>query len=141
MDRYVFRGKRLDNGEWAYGAYLNCGGLAFIVGHENVEVSGRSIMANPSFEVDPKTVGQCRFNDSQNKPTYDGDIVEDERGRQFVVFYSEHFQRLHLRPHNQKSKSDYEYYDKVGVEVFSWTYPDMKLTVIGNIHEKEAPTP
>lgn len=77
-----FRGKRLDNGEWAQG-YLN----AYTDGtHEIIMNSSRKQTAmfggNPFYtihserpEVDPATVGQYTGLECDNGSVYEGDIV------------------------------------------------------------------
>lgn len=76
MDRYSFRGKRLDNGEWVYGSY---------VPQYHSSKHGRRIDA--IFEsnefttfrhrIDPATVGQCTGAfDECGQSIYEGDIVE-----------------------------------------------------------------
>lgn len=56
MRPIIFRGKRLDNGEWVYGSLLLIGNLAYIY-------VGDSCPSEVNFEyefiaVDPATVGQ-----------------------------------------------------------------------------------
>lgn len=72
MDRYKFRGKRLDNGEWVYGCYsflkLGIGDLC----QHYIIVDGYT-----PVEVDPATVGQyTTLNDNQQNELYDGDIAK-----------------------------------------------------------------
>jgi uncharacterized phage protein (TIGR01671 family) len=69
-----FRGKRLDNGEWAYGDLTHYEDQVWI-GMDD----GR-----PEHEVDPSTVGEFTgITDLNNKEVYEGDIVcryEQEEG-------------------------------------------------------------
>ena len=60
-ERYLFRGKRKDNGEWVTG-YLIQGNNTYIVTPESIYymVVSISYMASVEFvEVIPETIGQC----------------------------------------------------------------------------------
>jgi len=71
MNRPIkFRGKRTDNGEWAYGYYI------VQPTHSGEDGHIISIGLNAYF-VDPETVGQYTgLTDRNGKEVYEGDIVE-----------------------------------------------------------------
>ena len=78
-DRYLFRGKRADNGEWVRGRLLSddvivpCG--------EEFEICGGYIECKnvKGFEVIPETVGQCvGLKDKNGKLIFESDIVNYE---------------------------------------------------------------
>ncbi|MBA3926565.1 YopX family protein [Listeria rustica] len=93
-----FRGKRLDNGEWAFGTYTNAYGDWInefapygpkMYGNEIVEDAGEHYAEN---EVDRETVtGFTGITDINENKLYDQDICEDENGNRFLVMWSMYF--------------------------------------------------
>ena len=70
-DRYLFRGKRIEDGEWVIGhlAVWSCG-RSEIWGHEKNNELYR-------FIIDPATVGQCTgLKDKNGRLTFEGDVVK-----------------------------------------------------------------
>lgn len=75
MNREILcRGKRIDNGEWAYGNYVNCTGpdcqpnetRHYIVGYPNAW-----------YEIYTSTLGECTgLRDRNGKRIFEGDIVK-----------------------------------------------------------------
>lgn len=71
-DRYLFRAKRIDNGEWVEGFYV-CNEMHYI----GVSCTEHNVVpAIRWFEADPHTVCQCTgLSDEDGKKIFDGDIV------------------------------------------------------------------
>lgn len=96
MREILFRGKRVDNGEWLKGYLHKIDGIgkgyrAFAIQVQDID----SRMCRPhSHEVIPETVGQFTgLTDKNGKKIFEGDIVrlEDfwDEGKVFIVKYTD----------------------------------------------------
>ena len=75
MREILFRGKRVDNGEWVEGYYELCG---YLVGTIEEDIYPTITPFNKyKHEVDPNTVGQWTgAYDKNDKRIFEGDIVD-----------------------------------------------------------------
>ena len=75
MREILFRGKRIDNGEWVFGFYSalpDCVGIVHMI--ETPKANPDE--TNVTYFVDPSTVGQFTgLTDQSGKRIFDGDIV------------------------------------------------------------------
>jgi len=87
MDRYLFRGKRLDNSKWVQGDLLTRpDGTPFGIRHYNN-------FGVDCAEIDPATVGQCTgLKDKNGKLIFEGDIAKgsyEETDGRIVDYFEE----------------------------------------------------
>lgn len=130
MREILFRGKRIDNGEWIYGfyfydsfynkAYITAG--RYCMGARERKPNQRIINA---FEVDQKTVGQYTgLTDKNGTKIFEGDIVKYGDTVHNVVF-------------EQRNGTAYFGLVYSTLETLSFGYyQDLKqIEVIGNIYD------
>ena len=135
MREILFRGKRMDNGEWVEGWYQPETTIKHWNGsQETVGVTIAYKVEEGFLEdtlVDPPTVGQYTgLNDKHGKRIFEGDILflDDING---IVNYGTGCFCVKL------SGPDYLYHNNPAIDIVLNEYPG--LEVIGNIHDNPEP--
>ena len=86
-NRYLFRGKRKDNGEWIQGYLYGIWERRYILWGMTNDIPNM-------VEVDPSTVCQCTGGkDKNSKLIYENDIAKDDKGNLYKAFWQDnHYQ-------------------------------------------------
>lgn len=139
-DRYIFRGKRVDNGEWVTGYYVFNRKRSGVFGQMISELDfDRHLIIDlrgNSHEVIPETVGQYTdLTDKNGKRIFEGDIVEsrasenqDDWKKWVVTFSDGSFCFEREIPRKRKHKYEQNLLGIDNIELYG-------LTVIGNVYD------
>lgn len=89
----LFKGKRVDNGEWIEGSLLNFRENTYIIPHDSeycYDDTEKLAFDIEYFEVIPETVGQyTELTDKNNKKIFSGDMVRISSGFSFLVVFKD----------------------------------------------------
>lgn len=118
--RGLWRGKRVDNGEWVLGCLIRSGSKAmiFVLDDKTNRISGT--------DVDPSTIGECTgLRDKNGKLIFEGDFLESQStGNIGLVAWSD-------RGAGFVSRYKTDYFDTNGLI----DYRAKRAKNIGNIHD------
>lgn len=127
--RYLFKAKRVDNGEWVQGCYIydvdrDCSKSLNEFAHR-IQPLYSHAYAEP---VDPTTICQCTgLKDKNGKLIWENDIVKDRYGNFYKAFW-------------QNDYYQFSFCAKTGVFPIGakwnlWSFKSYEIEVIGNIFD------
>lgn len=128
-DRYLFKAKRLDNGEWVQGALLD--GEIYCLIAQEIKFSPYIMHECKivGYEVDRDTICQCTgLKDKNGKLIWENDIVEilSKDGR-FVIEWSDTEAKWQMHNFEEGYTVDFDNYWSHEVEVISNKFNNPEL--------------
>lgn len=122
MREILFRGKRIDNGEWAKGFYVCVLDTHYIMTGKFDSLTN-GIINSEAYKVDPSTIGQFTgLTDRNGVKIFEGDIVNYNGEPGYVGF--------------DKENAEFLIFFKTWSAGFDSIYCDRNAEVIGNIYDK-----
>lgn len=136
QDRYLFRGKRIDNGEWVIGNCIDDGvtGQVFIhtVGNsvnESDKVGEEGCLQFVAFEVAQATICQCTgLKDKNGNLIWENDIVRYGHGNFYKAFWQNYYYQFSWIC----VKTDVF---SIGAKWDLWSFKSFEIEVIGNVFD------
>lgn len=122
-DRYLYRAKRIDNGEWVQGLLTIMLGKLLIINHDD---------ENLAYLIDPSTICQCTgLKDEDGKKIFEGDIVGYIDCTSTENGYSEHYCRGRVAW--DEETASFQVTERLSAE--SYEVLDRGCNVLGNIFD------
>ena len=128
-DRYLYRAKRTDNGEWVEGCLLNIDDSEYRIATSCLQGDVKELLNVCAYEVNQSTICQCtEINDKNGKLIWENDVVKGK-------YYDNGKSHRHIG----QVKYIYEAYKVVGVKQYTGYHAhlDGSYEVIGNIFDNK----
>lgn len=124
-DRFLFKAKRVDNGEWVVGFYTYIYKKHYI--YTGQIISGGLYDIAERFEVDPSTICRCTgLKDKNGNLVWENDIAKYENDNFYKVFW----QNNHYQFSWVCVKSDVF---SIGTKWDLWRFKSSEIEVVGSV--------
>lgn len=125
-DRYLFKAKRINNGEWVTGSLLTCEDGTCKIATSLLEVKTNGPILVCAYDVDRDTICQCiGLKDKNDKLIWENDIVKDEHGNFYKAFWQNNYYQFSW----VCVKTDVF---SIGTKWDLWSIKSFEIEVIGN---------
>ena len=122
-DRYLFKAKRLDNGEWVQGYLYGIWEKRYILWGMTNDVPNM-------IEVDPSTICKCTvLKDKNGKLIWENDIVRDEYGNFYKAFWQNDYYQFSFCAETGVFP--------IGAKWNLWSFKSSEIEVVGNIFDNK----
>lgn len=136
-DRYLFKAKRVDNGEWVYGVPFEIEGKTVILISDNENILRVHYLEENMWEADiyaievnPSTICQCTgLKDKNGKLIWENDVVKDKHGNFYKAFWQDNYYQFSWIC----IKSDNKLFIEAKWNL--WSIKNFEIEVIGNIFD------